>query len=158
MIQPEDVARFSRTSLYRDIELGLHNLLIKRRNVLAPPHSSTAQRYYAVGEFFSRPPNSCWCDNSEPCTDGRYCWETPCPILGKDMNFKICDRDHFDGKGCTDRFCFNPNASARKYMLGFIAKRARQTPFEERLNPVAHGLVRKYSAKIASRGMEKFSQ
>ncbi|RKL12981.1 hypothetical protein BFJ68_g7363 [Fusarium oxysporum] len=155
MVKQDELARFYRTQLYMDIELGLHNLLIKKRDALSPPHSSPAQHYYAA---FSRPPNCCWDEDSDRYTEEGNDCETPYPILGKDMKFKICQRDHPDGEGCADRVCFIPNASARKYMLDFMVKRSWKTPSLDRLEPVAYCLVRKYCSNIPSKDIETFSR
>ncbi|KAF4501571.1 hypothetical protein FAGAP_2213 [Fusarium agapanthi] len=153
MANKEEVDRFCRTQLYKDIELALHNLLVKKRDAISPPHSSPVQHYYAA---FSRPPNCSWSDDSDRYADEEYDCKPPCPILGKDMEFKICQRDHPDGEACADRVCFIPNASARKYMLGFMAD-PRQHRSLNSLEPVAYCLVRKYGNNIPSKDIEAFS-
>ncbi|KAF5540477.1 hypothetical protein FMEXI_8436 [Fusarium mexicanum] len=127
MANKEEVARFCRTQLYKDIELALHNLLTKKRDAISPPHH--------------RPLNT-----------------TTLPSVGRptDMEFKICQRDHPDGEACADRVCFIPNASARKYMLGFMAD-PRQNRSLDGLEPVAYCLVRKYGSNIPSKDIEAFS-
>ncbi|CVK87424.1 uncharacterized protein FMAN_05569 [Fusarium mangiferae] len=154
MANTDERARFYRTQLYKDIELGLHNLLTKKRDAVSPSYSSPAQHYYVA---FSRPSNSSWDDDSDRYAGGEYDCAPPCPILGKDMQFKICQREHPDGEACADRVCFIPNASARKYMLGFIANGPRQNRSLDRLGPVAHSLVRKYSSNLPSKDIEAFS-
>ncbi|KAG5754725.1 hypothetical protein H9Q69_013884 [Fusarium xylarioides] len=154
MVNTDEFARFSCTQLYKDVELALHNLLIKKRDAVCPPHSSPAQHYYAA---FSRPPNSRWADDSDQYADEEYDCKPPCPILGKDMKFKICQRDHSEGQACTDRVCFIPTASARKYMLGFIANSPRQSRSLSELEPVTLCLVRKYDSNIPSKDIEAFS-
>ncbi|KAF5683329.1 hypothetical protein FDENT_7296 [Fusarium denticulatum] len=163
MVATEERARFSRTQLYKDIELALHNLLMKKRDAVSPPHSSPAQHYYAA---FSRPPNCSWDDDSDQYADEEHGLKPPCPILGKDMKFKTCQRDHPDGEACADRVCFIPNASSRKYMLGFMANGPRQSqslnrlrPMAiERLTPMAYRLVKKYDSDIPSKDIEAFSR
>ncbi|KAF5632860.1 hypothetical protein F52700_6398 [Fusarium sp. NRRL 52700] len=154
MANKDNEVRFYRTQLYKDIELGLNNLLVKKRDAFSPPHPSPAQHYYAA---FNLPPNSCWEDDSDRYADEDYGCKPPCPILGKDMKFKVCQRDHPDGEVCTDRVCFIPNASARKYMLGFMANGPRQSRYLDRLAPVACSLVQKYDSKIPSNDIEAFS-
>ncbi|KAF4441730.1 hypothetical protein FACUT_2468 [Fusarium acutatum] len=154
MALTEDGARFSRTQLYKDIELALHNLLIKKRDAVSPTHSSPAQHYYAA---FSRPPNCSWDDDSDRYEDEEYDCKPPCPVLGKDMKFKICQRDHSEGEACADRVCFIPNASARKYMLGFMKNGPRQSRSLNRLRPMAYCLVKKYGSNIHSKDIEAFS-
>ncbi|PNP84931.1 hypothetical protein FNYG_01755 [Fusarium nygamai] len=154
MVATEERARFSRTQLYKDIELALHNLLMKKRDAVSPPHSSPAQRYYAA---FSRPPGCSWDEDSDKYADEEYDRKPPCPILGKDMKFKICQRDHSNGEACADRVCFIPNASARKYMLGFMANGPGQSQSLNRLRPMAYRLVRKYDSDIPSNDIEAFS-
>ncbi|KAF5572934.1 hypothetical protein FPANT_12713 [Fusarium pseudoanthophilum] len=155
MVATEERARFSRTQLYKDIELGLHNLLMKKRNAVSPPHSSPAQHYYAA---FSRPPNCSWDDDSDHYADEEYDRKPQYPIIGKNMKFKICQRDHPDGEACADRVCFIPNASARKYMLGFMANGPGQSQSINRLRPMAYRLVKKYDSGIPSKDIEAFSR
>ncbi|KAF5606133.1 hypothetical protein FPCIR_234 [Fusarium pseudocircinatum] len=156
MVVAEEGARFSRTQLYKDIELALHNLLMKKRDAVSPPRSSPAQHYYTA---FSRPPNCSWDDDSNKYADEEYDRKPPCRILGKDMKFKICQRDHLDGEACADRVCFIPNASARKYMLGFMANGPGQSPSQSfnRLRPMVYRLVKKYDSGIPSKDIEAFS-
>ncbi|KAF4948092.1 hypothetical protein FGADI_9879 [Fusarium gaditjirri] len=155
MVKSDEVARFYRTQLYMDIELGLHSLLVKKRDALYPPHLSPAQHYYAS---FSRPPNCTWDEDSDRYEEEGNDCETPYPILGKDMKFKTCQRDHPNGEGCADRVCFIPSASARKYMLDFMAKLSSKRPSIDRLEPVAYSLVRTYCSNIPSKDIEAFSR
>ncbi|KAF5555978.1 hypothetical protein FNAPI_5956 [Fusarium napiforme] len=155
MVATEERARFSRTQLYKDIELALHNLLMKKRDAASLPHLSPAQHYYAA---FSRPPNCSWDDDSDQYAYEEYSCKPQCPILGKDMTFKICQRDHPDGEACADRVCFIPNASARKYMMGFMANGPRQSQSLNRLRPMAYSLVRKYDSDIPSKDIKTFSR
>ncbi|RBQ71775.1 hypothetical protein FVER53590_04565 [Fusarium verticillioides] len=155
MVGTEERARFSRTQLSKDIELALHNLLTKKRDTFSPPHSSPAQRYYAS---FSRPPNCSWDDDSDKYADEEYGRKPRCPILGKTMKFKICQRDHPDGEACADRVCFIPNASARKYMLDFMTNGPRQSQSLNRLRPMAYRLVRSSDSDIPSKNIKAFSR
>ncbi|KAF5723220.1 hypothetical protein FMUND_2071 [Fusarium mundagurra] len=155
MVTTEERARFFRTQLYKDIELALHNFLMKKRDAVSPLHSSPTQHYYAA---FSRPPNCSWDDDSDRYADEEYDCKPSCPILGKDMKFKICQRDHADGEACADRVCFIPNASARKYMLDFMANSPRESRSLDRLRPVGPlCLVKKYCSNIPSKDIEAFS-
>lgn len=123
---PREMAteRFSRSLLCRDITEGIHHLLQKKRQGNAPPHESATQRYH-VHIWPERRPNGCWCQAPRTCTPWKKCNMRPIPELGVNMKFTTCTRDHQDSRvGCSDIHCFNPNASAVKYIDRFLRKRA----------------------------------
>lgn len=116
--------RFSRSLLCRDITEGIHHLLQRKREGHAPPHESATQRYH-VHVWPQRRPNGCWCEAPRTCTLWARCNKRPIPELGINTEFTTCTRDHQDSRvGCSDIHCFNPNASAVKYMGKFLQKRA----------------------------------
>ncbi|KAF4453068.1 hypothetical protein F53441_4299 [Fusarium austroafricanum] len=129
------VTQFWNSRLYNDIERALHNILTKKRNRHAPPHTFHIPRYYIVTRD-----------------------QTVIPSLGYDMDFRICDREHVDGVDCSDRHCFAPNASAREYLWGFMIQRARDSETRHcprALKPEVHNLMKKYN--IPSRQVCSFT-
>lgn len=123
------IIKFSESLLCSDITEGIHHILQRKREGKAPPHESATQRYH-VHVWPERRPNGCWCPPPRTCTRWKSCRYRPVPELGVNMWLRTCNRDHQDPRvGCSDIHCFNPNASAFKYMDKFLRKRAQDVAF-----------------------------
>ncbi|KAF4977277.1 hypothetical protein FZEAL_6165 [Fusarium zealandicum] len=124
-MDPYTVAQFRNTQLYRDIEDGLQNLLMKKMAGIAPPLVSRNSRYWIRG-LRERKPGGCWCtsDSARACHPYQTCTRRPRHVLGRDIDFILCERPHHYGRDCRDRICFNPYDLAPDYLDSLVSYRA----------------------------------
>ncbi|KAJ3542401.1 hypothetical protein NM208_g4122 [Fusarium decemcellulare] len=129
-MDPSMTIQFRNTQLYRDVEEGLQNLLMKKISTFAPSLPSRSSRYYIRG-LRERKPGGCWCtsDNSRACQPYETCRRRPRHVLGRDIDFLPCNRPHHYNRDCSDRICFDPNDLASDYLDGLLSNRAMRRSF-----------------------------
>ncbi|KAM5344896.1 hypothetical protein ACJ41O_010758 [Fusarium nematophilum] len=129
-MDPSVIYQFANTQLYRDLEQGLTRLLLRKISRVAPPLTSRTSRYWIRG-LRDRRPGGCWCtgDSTRACRPYETCRRRPRHVLGRDVEFFVCDRPHAYGRDCSDRVCFSPFDVASEYLDGLLSYRSMRESF-----------------------------
>ncbi|RSL89092.1 hypothetical protein CEP51_001399 [Fusarium floridanum] len=114
------LAHFRDSQLYKDMEQGLRNLLL--RKIITNPHAPNSAedpktRFY-IYDLPERHRYACWCTDQPKwaCKPWTSCPQQPRPVLGQNMSLALCKRRHNNEYHCDDRDCFNPRFEVTAYL------------------------------------------
>ncbi|KAJ4168117.1 hypothetical protein NW754_011931 [Fusarium falciforme] len=121
------LAHFRDSQLYKDLEQGLRNLILRKivTNRSAPNSAEDPKiRFYIYG-LPEHDRYACWCtDNPKwACKRGTSCPQQPRAVLGENMCLDVCERRHNNGYHCDDRDCFNPRTKVTTYLRSILKPR-----------------------------------
>ncbi|KAJ4307591.1 hypothetical protein N0V84_012622 [Fusarium piperis] len=116
----ETLVRFRDSILFKDLEQGLQNLVLKNivTNSSAPNSVEDPMTRLYIHGLPERHRYACWCTD-EPewaCKPWTSCEQKPRPVLGQNMSLAVCERRHNNDYPCDDRNCFNPRTEVTEYV------------------------------------------